>query len=130
MSSDRAERYEQQPIFVKDVKLASCLAACGAHPVAGLPMEKIVNFDRTENFIFYFENTGDTRDMVAAWHNKEDIFDSKQPNHPLNDPMHPFWFARASQRNRERYIAGMKECRELHFVKKNGKTYVLTRNQK
>jgi len=114
------------PIFVKDIKLAASLVTFGARPHLEKPLERVIGVNGQEVCVFNFENTEQTRDMIQAFDSKADGWNGKNGSGGLSNPEHPFWYARAALRNRERWLDAVKKCSVIHLVQKGGKIWLVT----
>lgn len=115
-------------IFVQDIKLACILYALGCRRYEVRPIERVMRAGK-ETCFFNFENTKEAFDYTRAWESKEDKFpDLNQPNHPLNDQDHRFWYMRAALRNRDYLLAVVKEQMIIHTVVRGNKTYIIPKD--
>ena len=115
-------------VFTRDVKIAAALVALGCR-MPERAIEQIQNGTTEPYCLFYFYNEGMTSMYVKAWNAPSDSYkDPDSDDKSLCNPDHPLWYMRAHSRNRERLVMSIKRAVKTFLVKRNGKTYVMTKN--
>ena len=116
----------QSLVFVRDIKLASCLVTLGVRLRNPEPIERISRNGAEPFCVFWFHNDGSATDFIKAWESSEEVYGD--PGHPLADSSHPFWLIRAALRNRERLLDGIRQAKVFVSKFKGGSTYLFTLN--
>jgi len=118
-------------LFTKDMRLAAVMSVF-VPPLEGRPLEKIAGLDsHRPTALYYFAPTKMASDLMKAWEAMKDgdmgpCCDDFPGDHPLRNPDHPFWYARAALRHRERYLDATLGAKTINVVRKNGRIYLVT----